>query len=122
MTGPVIINIGGKERRLRYDINAAADIEEVMGGKSLPYVLANPMAAGFSAIRTLLWGGLKHAEKGLTLQRVGVMMQEYMEAGGRLEDLSAKIGEAVRKSKIFGEPSEVDDAGNDESGEAEGNA
>ena len=35
MTGPVFITLGGKERRLRYDINAAAEMEELMGGKSL---------------------------------------------------------------------------------------
>jgi hypothetical protein len=107
MTGPVYITIGGKERKLRYDINAAADMEELMGGKSLLYVLGNPMSAGFSAIRVLLWGGLKHADKGLTLQRVGVMMQDYMEAGGRLETLAVKISDAVRKSKIMGEETDV---------------
>ena len=103
MTEPVFITIGGKERRLRYDINAAAEMEELMGGKSLLYVMASPMAAGFSAIRILLWGGLKHAEKGITLQRVGQMMQEYMEAGGSFSELAAKIGEAVKASKIMGE-------------------
>ena len=113
MTEPVFITIGGKERKLRYDINAAADMEELMGGKSLLYVMSNPMAAGFSAIRILLWGGLKHAEKGLTLQRVGLMMQEYMESGGSIETLALKIGEAVRKSKILGEERKDDtDEGN----------
>ena len=107
MIGPVYLTIGGKERKLRYDINAAADMEELMGGKSLLYVLSNPMAAGFSAIRILLWGGLKHAEKGLTLQRVGLMMQEYMESGGSVESLAGKIGDAVRKSKIMGEETET---------------
>lgn len=115
------INIGGKERRLRFDINAAAEMEDLMGGKSLLYVMANPMAAGFSAIRVLLWGGLKHAEKGLTLQRVGVMMQEFMENGGTLEELSEKIGDAIRKSKIFGDmPSDKNNGDNEE--ETEGNA
>jgi len=113
MTGSVYIAIGGKERKLRYDINAAADMEELMGGKSLLYVLGNPMAAGFSAIRVLLWGGLKHAEKGLTLQRVGLMMQEYLETGGTLESLAVKIGEAVRKSKILGEETESEEMGGD---------
>ena len=49
MTGSTYITIGGKERKLRYDINAAADMEELMGGKSLLYVMSQPMAAGFSA-------------------------------------------------------------------------
>ena len=118
MTGPVFISIGGKERRLRYDINAAAEMEELMGGKSLLYVMSNPMAAGFSAVRILLWGGLKHAEKGLTLQRVGLLMQEYMEAGGSFGELAGKIGEAIKASKIMGESlaGEEDAAGETDAG------
>ena len=115
MTEAVFIEIGGKERKLRYDINAAADMEELMGGKSLLYVLSNPIAAGFSAIRILLWGGLKHAEKGLTLQRVGLMMQEYLENGGSIEKLAEKLGDAVRKYKILGED-RVDEESEDEEG------
>ncbi|MCX7934949.1 MAG: hypothetical protein N3A66_06790 [Planctomycetota bacterium] len=78
-------------------------MEEMMGGKSLLYVMANPQAAGFAALRVLLWGGLKHAEKGLTLQRAGLLMQEYLETGGSLGELAAKIGEAIKASKIMGE-------------------
>ena len=115
MTEAVFIEIGGKERKLRYDINAAADMEELMGGKSLLYVLSNPIAAGFSAIRILLWGGLKHAEKGLTLQRVGLMMQEYLENGGSIEKLAEKLGDAGRKSKILGEE-RADEESEDEEG------
>ena len=115
MTEAVFIELGGKERKLRYDINAAADMEELMGGKSLLYVLSNPIAAGFFAIRILLWGGLKHAEKGLTLQRVGLMMQEYLENGGSIEKLAEKLGDAVRKSKILGEE-RADEESEDEEG------
>ena len=115
MTEAVFIELGGKERKLRYDINAAADMEELMGGKSLLYVLSNPIAAGFSAIRILLWGGLKHAEKGLTLQRVGLMTQEYLENGGSIEKLAEKLGDAVRKSKILGEE-RADEESEDEEG------
>ena len=121
MTGPVFIHIGGKERRLRYDINSAADMEEAMNGKSLLYTMTNPMAAGFYAIRVLLWGGLKHAERGLTQQRVGLMMQEYMDNGGRLEALIAKISEAIKLSKILGSEVASSDELNDEAHD-EGNA
>ncbi|MDR3591583.1 MAG: hypothetical protein P4N41_18155 [Negativicutes bacterium] len=102
MTGPVSITLGGKERFLRYDINSAAEMEELMGGRSLLYIMANPTVGGIAPMRIMLWGGMKHAEKGLTLQRVGILMQEYMENGGELNDLAEKIGEAVRKSKILG--------------------
>jgi hypothetical protein len=108
MTTSVFITLGGKERRLKYDINAAAEIEELLGGRSLLFILGNPASAGFSVIRTLLWGGMKHAEKGLTLQRVGLFMQEYLENGGSLETISETIGEAVRRSGILGKLGETD--------------
>lgn len=108
MTTPVFITLGGKERRLRYDINAAAEMEELLGGRSLLFILGNPASAGFSVLRTLLWGGLKHAEKGLTLQRVGLLMQEYLETGGSLETISEIIGQAVRRSGILGRLGETD--------------
>jgi len=114
MTIPTFITIGGKERRLKYDINAAAEMEELLGSRSLLFILGNPASAGFSVMRTLLWGGLKHAEKGLTLQRVGLMMQEYLEAGGSLEKLNEAIGQAVRRSGILGKMDEADATHGDE--------
>lgn len=109
MTESKFINIGGKERRLRFDINSAAEMEELLGGQSLLFVMSNPAAAGFRVLRILLWGGLKHAEKGLTLQRVGIMMQEYMENGGSTEEIAEAVAAAIRASKIMGnmdEPAE----------------
>lgn len=108
MTEPVFINIGGKSRVLRYDINAAVDIEKLLG-ESLLGVIGNPAKIGFRVILVLLWGGLKHAEKGLTEQRVGLWMQEYLEAGGDLEELVVDIGEAMQKSKLTGNKKETEE-------------
>ena len=58
---------------------------------------------GFSLIRAMLWGGLKHRIKGLTLDRTGLMMQEYIEGGGSLQELSLKINEALVEAGIFKE-------------------
>ena len=91
----IYIEIGGKERQLRYDVNAVADIEAVMGGQSLIATMGNPGSLGMLAIRALLWGGLKHSERGLTLQRVGVMIQEYLDKGGALNGLMGKISDAI---------------------------
>jgi len=43
----IYINLDGKERSLRYDINAVTAVEEVFGGKSLIAMLANPAYFGF---------------------------------------------------------------------------
>ena len=97
----VYIDFGGQQKLLRYDINAVTDIEGVFGGKSLITMLSDPGLFGFSLIRALLWGGLKYGIKGLNLQRTGVLMQEYTEAGGTLEELFAKINDALVAAGIF---------------------
>ena len=99
----IYITLGGEERPLRYDINAVTDIETVFGGRSLLTMLANPAFFSFSLIRAMLWGGLKHRIKGLTLDRTGLMMQEYIEGGGSLQELSVKINEALVEAGIFKE-------------------
>lgn len=114
MTEPIFVTIGGKNRVLRYDINAAIDMEKTLG-ESLLNVIGNPTKIGFRVILVLLWGGLKHAEKGLTEQRVGLWMQDYLESGGSLEELVAKMGEAMQKARLTGsirEPDETGDEGN----------
>lgn len=113
MTGPVYITLGGKERKLRYDINALTDMEELLHGESILSRLSNPSTASVSLFRLLLWGGLKHAEKGLTLQRVGMMMQEYLNDGGTLESIVEKVSVAVKKSNIFGGGEEEETAENE---------
>ncbi len=91
-----------KEYWLKYDFNAIADMEEKVGGKSIATIFSEDNL-GFSAMRLLLWGGLKHSNHGLTLQRVGIMMQDFIQEGGDMSQLindamvllgkSAKVGE-----------------------------
>lgn len=102
------IKLGGKERPLRYDINTVTRIEELFGGKSLITMLSNPAFFGFSLMRALLWGGLRHREKGLTLDRTGLMMQEYLDGGGSLGDISDKVMTALIDAGIFKAPNEED--------------
>ena len=59
----------------------------------------------------MLWGGLKHKEKGLTLDRTGILMQEYMEKGGTLQGLSQKINEALVEAGIFTRAKEESETG-----------
>lgn len=70
----VVLNLGGKERRPRYDLNSIAEIGERLGitvrldniggdllGKELP----------LKALRTILWAGLVYEDESLTEQEVG---------------------------------------------------
>ena len=112
----IYINLDGKERSLRYDINAVTAVEEVFGGKSLIAMLANPAYFGFSLIRALLWGGLKHKEKGLTLDRTGILLQEFLQKGGTLGDVSGKINEALVEAGIL---RQVEEEPDEDTGEKE---
>lgn len=97
----VYVKIGNRELPLRYDINAVTAVEEAHGGKSLVAMLANPAFLGFSLIRSLLWGGLKHKEKGLTLERTGSLIQEYLNEGGTMAELTDKIQQGLIEGGIL---------------------
>lgn len=84
MTGGVKLNLGGKERQLRYDLNAIAELGDRLEirirlahfEKDLMNVMLPP-----SAIRTLIWAGLIADEPDLTEKEVGswVTQDNFME-------------------------------------------
>jgi hypothetical protein len=105
MTG-VEIEIGGKSRRLRYDFNAIADIEQKAGlGIG---ALFDENRAGLNSLRLLIWGGLKWQERGLTVEQAGQIVGDYLSGGGTLEGLIAKVQRALQLSGVidFGEAKE----------------
>ena len=106
------IEIGGKNKRLRYDFNAVADIE-VKSGKGLESLFSE-QNIGLNSIRLLLWGGLKWEDPGLTIQRTGQMIQQFIEDGNELEDLMPYIEEAIDKSGLFGSSESSDESKNAE--------
>ena len=68
------INLGGKDRALRYDLNALAVIGDKLGVRiRLAHVgedlLAHPLP--LSAIRTIIWAGCLHSERELEEEVVG---------------------------------------------------
>lgn len=94
----VIVHLGGKQRKLRYDFNAMSDFEQVTG-QSLFNAMQN---MGIGTIRALYWAGLKHQDKGLTLDRTGKMISKAMtEDGLGLEDLMNPAVEALVQSGIL---------------------
>jgi len=99
MTG-VEIEIGGKSRKLRYDFNAIADIEKAAGlGIGAMF---DENRTGFNSIRLLVWGGLKWQERGLTVERTGQLVGDYLKDGGSLEELMGKVTDALRQSGVIG--------------------
>ena len=87
-----------KVRHLRFTPNAIADAETAMG-KSLLAIVAE---GGVRATRAFLWAGLKWEDRGLTLEKVGILMEKWME-NNPYSDLELKIVEALRADGWFKE-------------------
>src|SRR5690606_12461338 len=88
-----------KPRRLRFDVNALADVEDAMG---VGIGAIFQQQVGIRMIRTLLWAGLKWEDPGLTQQRAGLLLQKYLEQGGDLGALVDKLLEALKASGLVG--------------------
>lgn len=69
MKPSVLINLD-RPRNIRFDTNALVKAEEVLK-KPLPMIGTN---FGFRETRALLWAGLLHEDKYLTLDEVGDLM------------------------------------------------
>ncbi len=101
----VTIELGGKERHLKYDLNAIAEIGERLNitvklnsfAEDLMSTPLNP-----SALRVLLWAGLRHEDADLTVEQAGawVDLDNIGEVWERFftlfgDKFSAKVEEAM---------------------------
>lgn len=84
-----------KPRRLRFDLNALADAERA------GVTFADGLSFGFHTLRTLFWVGLKWEDRGLTEQRMGQILQDYLEKNS-LDKLAETLAEALNASGIMG--------------------
>ena len=87
----VKLNIGGVERTLRYDLNALAELGDRLGVRvRLSSISADLMETQLpiSALRTVLWAGLIHAEPELDEKTVG----SWVDAENAGEVLHAFLG------------------------------
>ena len=70
---PVIVSLAlDKERTLKFDLNAFAELEDVYG--SMEQAFAAMQSVSMKAARTLLWAGLLHEDESLTPRKVGAMV------------------------------------------------
>lgn len=66
---PVMLD---RERHLKFDLNAFAELEDLYGDINTAF---EAMQKGsIKAIRAMLWAGLVHEDKDLTLEKVGEMV------------------------------------------------
>lgn len=89
--GIVEVELGGKVRNLRYTMNALAEIEDKLGVamadmKDIKMTIKN--------VRVILWAGLIHEDKELTIEEVGDMVDM-----SNFEEVQEKVAEAFAMSK-----------------------
>ncbi|AHJ88610.1 tail protein [Geobacillus phage GBK2] len=95
------VELDGKEYLLKYDYNAACDLEEIFG-KGIAGILREEQI-GFKLVRAFYWAGLKWKFPGLTIERVGNLLgKEIQENGKTITDLMEPVMDALRKSKLLG--------------------
>jgi len=106
----VPVQCGDKEKTLRFDINAMAELEESFG-KGIVSVL-NEEQVGFRLIREFYHKGLKHGrDRGLTLERTGKMLMNKMnDEGISFEGLMKPIFDALDESGLFGDDVQLSDS------------
>ena len=93
--------VKGKMKRLRYDFNAIADIEEI-SGMGIPKMFSVGML-GLNTLRLLMWGGLKHEDHGITIQRAGMIVGDMIEEGHDFDSVFMIAIEAMTKCGVFPE-------------------
>lgn len=87
---PVKITLtDGKERTLRFTLNAMAELEERYGSVEAAFEALDK--GSIKAVRFILWAGLMHEDESLTEQQVGNLidiqyMQQLMETVGAAFD------------------------------------
>lgn len=94
----VNFEVKGEGKRLRYDFNALADIEQIAGVGAEE--LFSQRRAGFNLIRLLIWGGLKADDPGITLQRAGLIIRNMIDEGKTMEDIGGLIREGLVASGL----------------------
>jgi hypothetical protein len=76
--GIIEVELGGKVRHIRYTMNALAEIEDNLG---VPLSEMESVKMTIKNVRVILWAGLIHEDKTLTIEEVGDMVDlENMEA------------------------------------------
>lgn len=69
--GTVAIEVGGKDRTLKFDLNALAEVEDRLKLGGINDVIPLLERISIRAVRCLLWAGLAHEDPTLTEKDVG---------------------------------------------------
>jgi hypothetical protein len=92
-----------KPRTLRFTIQALLDLQRA---SKEPLGLFEVRLAQVSVehLTWAVWAGLKHVDARLTVERVALLLDKYLENGGTLGDLMLEVNKALFHSGLFAEP------------------
>lgn len=79
----------GRVRNLKFDVNALADFEQETG---MGFAQLMKQRAVFASARAMLWAGLKHEDRALTIEDVGNLLSDYLrdeEVGEHVHSIDA---------------------------------
>ena len=96
----VDVEVDGKLKRLRYSFNDIADIED-KAGMGIFALVSTESRIGMSMLRILYWGGFKHEDRGLTLDRTGLILKSLMENGEDFQSLFVKALRMLKHAGVF---------------------
>jgi len=94
-----------RRRTFRFDLNALADFEQEVG---MGFAQLMKSRAIFATARAMLWAGLKHEDSSLTIERVGDLLTDYMQQGGRVDEALQLAFKAAMDQGALGRPESVD--------------
>jgi hypothetical protein len=92
------LEIGGKERTLRFKLSTGVRFEDATGmtlTEALPKM-------GVGTLAVLLWLGLSKEDEKVTRSKVLDWMDEYVEQGGDVTDLWEAINDRLLLDGLFG--------------------
>lgn len=89
----VKVKLDGTSHELLYDMNAMCEIEEKYGDVESAFKQLENSNKVFNSLRFLLWAGMLHEDKDLTLQDVGKKIN-FLDID-KIEQLVDSLNEAV---------------------------
>lgn len=95
-----------KRRSLRFDLNALADFEQEVG---MGIAQLMQTKAIFATTRALLWAGMKHQDRGLTVDRCGDLIGTYIKQGGDLTLALQAAFQAAVEQGALGSPDKIEE-------------
>lgn len=105
-----------KKRSLMFDINALADFEQETG---MGFGQLMSTKAMFATTRAMMWAGLKHEDRTLTTQDVGVLLTKYVKSGGSINDVLKEALKAAAEQGALGKDV-AENMANEEEGDGGG--